>query len=180
MRRSYSFFRPLYKDHDNRIDAPALARARVFDLLEATASLPPEIQSLSGQEINHKLKARLRELPAAVDRYYALLARRVDVVGSNKAEVFRIGRRAGGRVRVREFDRQGDSPEPHGPALFDRTFEPSETAEICVYGLDGQDIFRVTGQGGPHSIVVRVIGGAGKDTITDDSRARPAPPHQSV
>ncbi|TDN37172.1 hypothetical protein E4631_06980 [Hymenobacter sp. UV11] len=278
VRRSYSFFRQLYKDHDNRIDAPALSRARVFDMLvadfgkhednwkwagydqgkgkgtiyrpiprdrdqaftkwnglltylanrpwavpsiedfgeefhdmkslnwparhldrfllqsltrqdwqtaakylqtqftpavidEATATLPPEIQPLSGQEINRKLKARLQQLPAAVDRYYQLLARRVDVVGSNKAEVFRIERLAGGRVRVQEFDRKGDSPEPHGPALFDRTFEPAETEEICVYGLDGKDIFQVTGQGGKHSIVVRVVGGAGKDSIADNSRA---------
>jgi hypothetical protein len=274
--RSYGFFRKLYKDHDNRIDAPALARARAFDMLvadfgkhednwkwagykegkgtvywpiprdrdqaftlwnglltylanrewavpsiedfqaefhdmaslnwparhldrfllqsltrqdwqtaanylqqqltpavidEATATLPPEIQNLSGKDINRKLKARIQALPRAVDRYYALLARRVDVVGSNKAEVFKVDRLAGGRVRVQEFDRKGDTPETNGPALFDRTFESRETKEISIYGLDGQDIFQITGQGGAHSIVVRVIGGAGKDRIADDSRA---------
>lgn len=274
--RSYGFFRKLYKDHDNRVDAPALARARAFDMLvadfgkhednwkwagyqegkgtvyrpiprdrdqaftkwnglltylanrewavpsiedfgdefgdlkslnwparhldrfllqsltrqdwqaaaqylrtqltpaiidQATATLPAEVQPLSGQEINRKLKARIQELPKALDRYYLLLASRVDVVGSNKAEIFKVERLTGGRVRVQEFDRKGDTNEPNGPALFDRTFEPKETQEICVYGLDGQDIFQVTGQGGQHSIVVRVIGGAGKDQIADDSRA---------
>jgi hypothetical protein len=274
--RSFSFFRKLYKDHDNRVDAPALARARAFDMLvadfgkhednwkwagykegkglvyrpiprdrdqaftlwnglltylanrewavpsiedfqsefhdmkslnwparhldrfllqgltrqdwqaaakylqqqltpavidEATATLPAEVQSLSGQDINRKLKARIQELPRAVDRYYELLARRVDVVGSNKAEIFRVERLAGGRVRVQEFDRKGDTRESSGPSLFDRTFEPGETHEIDLYGLDGQDLFQVTGQGGAHSIVVRVIGGAGKDQIIDDSRA---------
>jgi hypothetical protein len=276
--RSYSFFRKLYKDHANRVDAPALARARAFDMLvadfgkhednwkwagydqgkgqgtvykpiprdrdqsftlwnglltyvanrewavpsiedfqaefhdmkslnwparhldrfllqsltrqdwqdaakylqqqltpavidEATATLPAEIQPLSGQDINRKLKARIQALPRAVDHYYELLARRVDVVGSNKNELFKVERLAGGRVRVQEFARQGDAPEPSGPALFDRTFEPTETKEICLYGLDGQDIFQVTGQGGKRSIVVRVIGGAGKDKIADDSRA---------
>jgi hypothetical protein len=274
--RSYGFFRKLYKDHDNRVDAPALARARAFDMLvadfgkhednwkwagykegkgtvyrpiprdrdqaftkwnglltylanrewavpsiedfgdefgdmkslnwparhldrfllqsltrqdwqtaahylqtqltpavidQATATLPAEVQPLSGQEINRKLKARIQELPKALDRYYLLLAGRVDVVGSNKAEIFKVERLAGGRVRVQEFDRKGDANEPNGPALFDRTFEPGETQEICVYGLDGQDIFQVTGRGSKHSIVVRVIGGAGKDQIADDSRA---------
>jgi hypothetical protein len=274
--RSYGFFRKLYKDHDNHVDAPALARARAFDMLvadfgkhednwkwagykagkgtvyrpiprdrdqaftkwnglltylanrewavpsiedfgdefgdmkslnwparhldrfllqsltradwqatakylqtqltpavidQATATLPAEVQALSGQEINRKLKARIQQLPKALDRYYLLLARRVDVVGSNKAEIFKVERLAGGRVRVQEFDRKGDTQEPTIPALFDRTFEPRETQEICVYGLDGQDIFQVTGQGGKHSIVVRVIGGAGKDQIADDSRA---------
>jgi hypothetical protein len=33
--RSYNFFRKLYKDHDNRVDALALARARAFDMLVA-------------------------------------------------------------------------------------------------------------------------------------------------
>jgi hypothetical protein len=276
--RSYSFFRKLYKDHDNRVDAPALARARAFDMLvadfgkhednwkwagydqgkgkgsvyrpiprdrdqaftkwnglltylanrqwavpsiedfgsefhdmkslnwparhldrfllqsltrkdwqdaakylqtqltpavidEATATLPAEVQPLSGQEINRKLKARLQELPQAIDRYYLLLASRVDVVGSNKAEIFKVERLAGGRVRVQEFDRKGDMQETNGPALFDRTFEPGETQEVDLYGLDGQDIFQVTGNGGAGSILVRVIGGEGKDKITDDSRA---------
>ncbi len=278
VRRSYSFLRQLYKDHDNRVDAPALAKARVFDMLvadfgkhednwkwagydqgkgkgtvyrpiprdrdqsftrwnglltylanrewavpsiedfqaefhdmkslnwparhldrfllqslsrqdwqdaakylqqqltpavidEATATLPAEVQPLSGQDINRKLKARMQALPRAVDRYYALLARRVDVVGSNKAEIFKVERLPGGRVRVQEFDRKGDTAEANGPALFDRTFEPKETKEICLYGLNGQDIFQITGQGGRHSILVRVIGGAGKDQIADDSRA---------
>ncbi|WP_151089024.1 hypothetical protein [Hymenobacter baengnokdamensis] len=276
--RSYSFFRKLYKDHDNRVDARALARARVFDMLvadfgkhednwkwagydqgkgqgtlyrpiprdrdqaftkwdglltylanrewavpsiedfgdhfgdmkslnwparhldrfllqsltrqdwqaaaqyiqaqltpavidEATATLPAEIQPISGQEINRKLKQRIRELPKAVDRYYLLLASRVEVVGSNKAEVFRVERLSDGSVRVQEFARKGATDTPSGPALFDRTFEPRETKEIALYGLDGQDIFQLTGQGGRHSIVVRVIGGAGKDKIVDDSRA---------
>ncbi|HET9503807.1 MAG TPA: hypothetical protein VFO93_09710 [Hymenobacter sp.] len=276
--RSYSFFRKLYKDHANRVDAQNLARARAFDMLvadfgkhednwkwagydqgkgqgtiykpiprdrdqsftlwnglltylanrewavpsiegfqtefqdmkslnwparhldrfllqsltrqdwqnaatylqqqltpavidEATATLPAEVQPLSGQDINRKLKARIQALPRAVDRYYRLLARRVDVVGSNKAEIFKVERLAGGRVRVQEFARKGDAAEPSGPALFDRTFEPAETKEICLYGLDGQDVFQLTGQGGRGSIVVRVIGGAGKDDIADDSRA---------
>jgi hypothetical protein len=56
----------------------------------------------------------------------------VDVVGSNKAEIFKISRLAGGRVRVQEFARHGNTSEPTGPALFDRTFEPRETQEICV------------------------------------------------
>ena len=33
--RSFGLFRKLYKDHDNRVDAPALARARAFDMLVA-------------------------------------------------------------------------------------------------------------------------------------------------
>ena len=275
--RSFGLFRKLYKDHDNRVDAPALARARAFDMLvadfgkhednwkwagykqkdggtlyrpiprdrdqsftlwnglltslanrewavpsiegfntgfqdmkslnwparhldrfllqnlsreqwqeaakylqaqitpavidEATAKFPAEIQDLSGKDINRKLKARIQELPKAIDEYYLLLARRVDVVGSNKGEVFQVNRLPDGQVRVQMFDRAGDTENSKGPALFNRTFKPGETTEVCLYGLDGKDIFTVTGDGGRHSILVRVIGGAGKDKIADNSSA---------
>ncbi len=275
--RSFGLFRKLYKDHDNRVDAPALARARAFDMLvadfgkhednwkwagykqkdggtlyrpiprdrdqsftqwnglltylanrewavpsiegfgahfedlkslnwparhldrfllqglsraqwqetarylqaqltpavinQATAQLPTEIQQLSGQDINRKLKSRIQELPQAIDRYYLLLARRVDVVGSNKGEVFQATRLPGGQVRVQLFDRASDSDNPQGAALFDRTFAPDETQEVCLYGLGGKDVFTVTGDGGRHSVLVRVIGGDGKDKISDSSTA---------
>jgi hypothetical protein len=275
--RSFGLFRKLYKDHDNRVDAPALARARAFDMLvadfgkhednwkwagykqkdggtlyrpiprdrdqsftqwnglltylanrewavpsiegfntkfedmkslnwparhldrfllqnlsreqwqeaakylqakitpavidEATAKFPAEIQDLSGKDINRKLKARIQELPKAIDEYYLLLAKRVDVVGSNKGEVFQVNRLPDGQVRVQMFDRAGDTENPKGAALFDRTFKPKETDEVCLYGLDGKDIFTVTGDGGSHSILVRVIGGEGKDKIADNSSA---------
>lgn len=55
--------------------------------------------------------------------------------------------------------------------MFDRTFQPKETDEVCLYGLGGKDIFTVTGNGGGHSILVRVIGGDGKDRIADNSTA---------
>ena len=275
--RSFGLFRKLYKDHDNRVDAPALARARAFDMLvadfgkhednwkwagykqpgggtlyrpiprdrdqsftlwnglltalanrewavpsiegfgedfqdmkslnwparhldrfllqglsrgqwqdagkylqaklttaaidEATGKLPTEIQDLSGKDLNRKLKSRIQQLPQALDDYYLLLAKRVDVVGSNKGEVFLVNRLPGGQVRVQLFDRTKEGESPNGPALFDRTFEPHETDEICLYGLDGRDVFTVTGDGGRGGVLVRIIGGDGKDHIVDDSRA---------
>ncbi|GAA4021789.1 metallophosphoesterase [Hymenobacter glaciei] len=275
--RSFGLFRKLYKDHDNKVDAPGLARARAFDMLVAdfgkhednwkwagykqkdggtlyrpiprdrdqsftqwnglltylanrewavpsiegfntefqdmkslnwparhldrfllqgltreqwqetakylqgkitpavidgaTAQLPAEIQDKSGQDINRKLKARIKELPKAIDEYYLLLARRVDVVGSNKGEVFQVNRLPDGQIRVQMFDRAGDSESAKGAALFDRTFKPNETEEVCLYCLGGKDVINVTGDGGQHSILVRVIGGDGKDKIADNSTA---------
>jgi hypothetical protein len=274
--RSFGFFRKLYKDHDNRIDALALARARAFDMLvadfgkhednwkwagykqkdgsvlyrpiprdrdqsftlwnglltylanrewavpsiedfqgefndlkslnwparhldrfllqglsraqwqeaaqylqqrltppvidEATGKLPTEVQGLSGKDLNRKLKLRIQQLPQAIDDYYRLLAKRVDVVGSNKAEVFVVNRMADGQLRVQMFDKAKEGEGSDGPALFDRTFKPSETAEVCLYGLAGKDVFQVTGQASK-SILLRIIGGDGKDHIVDDSHA---------
>ena len=77
----------------------------------------PKCRTLSAQDINRKLKARIQELPKAIDEYYLLLARRVDVVGSNKGEVFQVNRMPDGQLRVQMFDRAGDTdaPERRGP-----------------------------------------------------------------
>ena len=276
VRRSFSFFRQLYKDHDNQIDAYALGKARAFDMLVAdfgkhednwkwagykqgkktiyrpiprdrdqsftlwnglltyvanrewavpsiedfqaefhdleslnwparhldrfllqsltreqwqeigkymqqkitpaaidasTATLPQEIMPLSGNELNRKLKARIQELPKALDDYYLMLAKRVDIVGSNKAEVFQVERQPNGDVRVRMFDKGKDGNEPNGAPLFDRTFKYKETDEVALYGLDGKDVFTVTGEA-KKSVLVRLIGGDGKDQITDQSSVR--------
>ncbi|WP_426059955.1 hypothetical protein [Hymenobacter sp. B1770] len=274
--RSFKLFSKLYKDNDNRVDAPALARARAFDMLvadfgkhednwkwagykqpgggtlyrpiprdrdqaftlwnglltyianrewavpsiedfqadfkdmkslnwparhldrlllqgltreqwqeagqylqarltptvidEATRTLPVEVQDISGDDLNRKLKSRIKALPKALDKYYLLLAKRVDVVGSNKSEVFLVNRLPDGQVRVQMFDKAKEGDRPNGPALFDRTFKPKETREVVLYGLDGKDVFTVTGEGGRRSILVRIVGGAGKDRIADDSR----------
>ncbi|MBC8084698.1 MAG: hypothetical protein H7Z21_15985 [Hymenobacter sp.] len=274
VRRSFSFFRQLYQDHDNRIDALAFGKARAFDMLvadfgkhednwkwagfkegkttvyrpiprdrdqaftlwnglltylanrewavpsiedfqekfhemeslnwparnldrlllpsvtreqwqqigqymqaritpavidQATAQLPKELLPLSGNELNRKLKARIQALPQALDQYYLMLAKRVDVVGSNKAEVFQVERQADGNLRVRMFDKARDGDQPAGPPLFERTFRPQETDEVSLYGFDGKDIFTVTGTA-KNSVLLRIIGGDGQDRITDDSR----------
>ncbi|OON70262.1 hypothetical protein [Hymenobacter sp. CRA2] len=129
----------------------------------ATAQLPREIQGISGQDINRKLKSRIQELPKALDEYYLMLARDVDVVGSNKAEFFGVERLPGGNVRVRVFKKSDDS-QP----FFDRTFVKGETRDIRLYGLDGKDGFSVTGQG-RGGIRVRIIGGEGADRIDDNA-----------
>ncbi|MBC6609204.1 hypothetical protein H8B13_20465 [Hymenobacter sp. BT188] len=138
---------------------------------EATGKLPPEIQPLSGNDINRKLKARIQDLPQAVDDYYRLLARRVDVHGSNKGEVFQVDRLPAGQVRVQVFDRSKEGESPDGLALYDRTFKPAETEEISVYGFDGRDVFYVRGEAS-RSILVRLIGGAGQDHMVDESRVK--------
>ena len=94
-----------------------------------------------------------------------------EAVSSNKAEVFEINRLPTGQLRVQMNDKASEGDAPNGAALFDRTFNPDETQEVSVYGLDGKDVFRVSGDGGKYSIMLRVISGDGKNKIADDSRA---------
>lgn len=138
-------------------------------IADATNRLPQELRATTGADLARKLRSRLADLPRALDEYYLMLAKFVDVVGSNKAEVFRVERLAAGDVRVQIFDKAKDDDQPDGPAYYDRVFKKGETKEIRLYALAGKDVVQVTGSA-PHSILVRVIGGEGQDHVQDDSR----------
>ncbi len=121
-------------------------------LAKAVAQMPPEVYALHGEGILQKLKARRSQLPEAASQYAGLLAKYVDLYGSKKREVFEIGRHPNGNTTIRIFGMDNlRSP------LVSRTFYPSETKEIRLYGFGGGDTFRVTGEKGG-DIVVRIIG----------------------
>jgi hypothetical protein len=134
----------------------------------AIRSLPPEIISVSGNEIGEQLKSRRDQLPEAVDKYYALLARQVDVVGSNKHEFFEVIRLPDGNVKVTMYKKKKEGEVLTEDPLYTRVFDRKETREICVYGLDGNDVFDISGKAGK-SILVRIIGGPGPDEVIDRS-----------
>lgn len=135
----------------------------------AILSLPPEILPVSGYEIGASLKSRRDQLPEAVDSYYSLLAGQVDVVGSNKHEYVEVERLAGGNVWVGMYKRNKGGEVFRDDPLYEREFVRKETREICIYGLDGEDVFHVGGTAGK-SIRVRIIGGPGADVIKDSSK----------
>jgi len=134
----------------------------------AIATLPPEILPVSGNEIGEMLKSRRKQLPDAVDEYYMLLARQVDVVGSNKHELVKVERLASGNVNVNMYKKSREGELLEETPLYSREFVRKETKEICIYGLDGVDVFTVTGTANK-SIPVRIIGGPGPDEINDQS-----------
>jgi hypothetical protein len=146
---------------------------------KAIASMPPKIQSVSGTEIGSKLKSRREQLPGAVDDFYLLLAKYVDVVASNKHEHIQVERLSTGNVRVTTYKKDKDSSIISDVPLFEREFVRGETREIRIYGLDGQDVFNVSGSSNK-SILVRLIGGPGEDEIVDRSSVRGLQKHTYV
>lgn len=134
----------------------------------AILSLPPEILPVSGLEIGSMLKSRREQLPEAVEEFYRLLAKQVDVVGSNKHELFEVDRLESGNVKVTMYKRNKEGEVVKDDPLYSREFQREETKEICMYGLDGDDLFKVSGTA-KNSILVRIIGGPGPDEINDQS-----------
>lgn len=135
----------------------------------AVARMPEEVYRLSGLELISKLKSRRDQLPAAADNYYLVLAKEVKIVGSDKAESFRIERLADStRLTVYPMNSTKVNSQP----LYNRTFSNSETKSLDIYALDGRDSIMIKGNSTGEGIKIRIIGGPGKDSFTDLSEER--------
>ncbi len=127
---------------------------------------PQAIAEKDGPVIEAKLLARKNWLREKALEYYDFLAEGVDVVGSNKNEEFQIRHLPDGKidVEVRKINKDGKLEQ----RIYNRTFSPSETDEIRLYGLKGDDRFLWEGEG-KNEILVRVIPGEGKKELVDSA-----------
>lgn len=133
---------------------------------DAVRGWPDPIFALNGEEVIDKLKTRRDTLGEIAAQYYHLLARIVEVVGSNKHERFEVTRFADGQteVVVQKTNKEGEVRSE----LFRRIFNPDETKEIRLFGLDGNDQFVIHGEAQAGTLV-RAIGGPGEDRFEDTS-----------
>jgi len=96
-----------------------------------------------------------------------MLAKYIDLVGSNSRELFELTRLENGDVQARIFKMNKEKEK--GKMLYERLIKRSETKEIRLHGLGKQDEFKIMGTT-KKSILIRIIGGDGKDSITDLSK----------
>ncbi|MEQ9229782.1 MAG: hypothetical protein RIF46_03810, partial [Cyclobacteriaceae bacterium] len=77
--------------------------------------------------------------------HYYFLSRAVNVVGSDKHELFDVNYLSNGNVEVsvHKIKKDGEVVKE----IFHRTFVSGETKEIRLYGLDGNDQFKLKGNG---------------------------------
>ncbi len=140
------------------------------DIDDAIALFPDTAEVWNGDFLKFSLKARRDGLEEIAARYYSVLAKSVKVVGKNDEDLFEVKRMENGKVHVTV------SPLKDGAAqkeyqYFDRVFDPAETKEIILYGLDGKDVYEITGSSKKGSILVRIVGGEEKDIVKDSSKA---------
>lgn len=131
----------------------------------AIQQFPDATIPLAGNTIGVKLKTRRDELPTGIEKYYKLLSKNVDVVGSNKAEYFKIKQLLNGNLEVSMYDKD-KSDSISGSPLYNRVFIPGETKSVNVYGLDGNDLMMVEGPS-VNSIQLRLFTGKGNDKVTN-------------
>ena len=132
------------------------------EMKTALQQLPVESYAISGEEIFEKLQQRRLDLNSYADRFYQLLARQVDVLGTNKKDQFLITRNQDGTTLVQVYGKDDSQP------FYQRRFLPDETQEIRLYGLRKNDKFVVKGEA-KDAIRLRLIGGIGDDEYEDTS-----------
>lgn len=136
---------------------------------EALAQWPDSIQALTGEYFKRILKIRRDKLVDVSQRYYRILAEVVDIPGTHKKDRFEVNRLDDDWVEVSIFklSKKGKREQ----RTYHRVFNVHETREIRLYGLRDDDTFYVDGSV-KNSLVVRIIGGTGQDSIVDHSSVK--------
>ncbi|MBT9392387.1 hypothetical protein KLP40_04360 [Hymenobacter sp. NST-14] len=135
-------------------------------ITRALAVWPAEVREVSQADFTRKLRARREQLPAVADKFYTLLARDIELPGSDEAERFVVEPAGPDAVRVQVFRLL-----PTGTALLhQRTYTSAETRSLKLFGLGGNDTFEIRGEP-TAKIEIGIYDGAGEDRI----EATPAP-----
>ena len=134
---------------------------------EAMHRMPPEWYAIDGAQMTKDLRQRRDGIVAYARKFYLHLADRVDVRGSDRADLADVQHLDDGSLQLTlsPLGAGGAAGTPY----YTRRFSPKETQEIRLYLLGGNDRVVASGprKGGIH---VRVLGDAGNDTV-DDSQS---------
>ena len=128
---------------------------------------PKEIYDLHAAEIIAKLKSRRELLPDLAAKYADVVAKIVEVRGTQKNEKFVVERLPNGdtHLTVRKITKEGKLSK----TLYDRVIEHAVTDELRLYGISGRDVYEVKGEA-KSAIKLRLVAGTGRDSISDVSR----------
>ena len=122
---------------------------------KAFATLPKEVIGNSEiSEIKKNLKRRRDHLLKITKDYYNYFRRFQSITGTMENDKFQITREPNGITQVNITNRNG--------VVFNAHYTSSETKEIWIYGLKGEDTFQISGKGN-ELIKLKVIGGVGED-----------------
>ncbi len=161
----HAFLAELSREDWTRIGEELQKDLTDIEIENAIKQFPDTIFKLNGADMIQTLKSRRENIPSFTKRYYEFISKVVDVRGSDEKEIVEITRINNDSTSVKMYN--GESPDRN--LLFSRTFVKGETREVRIFGMGGADVFTINGKT-DKSIKIRIIGGDGKDTITDLSK----------
>jgi len=130
-------------------------------IMASVRHLPPAIFKMDSAVLVGKLISRRNMLQDAGLRYYKFISKRVNVVGSNQKEYFKVTG-IGKKLEVKVYARKGNNDTSF--VMYDRIFDPRVTKDIRLYGLNDDDKFDIDPTA-RSSTRVSIIGGKGNDTF---------------
>jgi hypothetical protein len=148
--------------------AAALQRQLTDEAIDrALAAMPEPFVRRNRVELRRTLARRRERLGEAAAEYYALLAREVDLRGTDRADLVAVTGADDGSVEVTLSRLAPGAAEPATPYLR-RRFHRAETREVRIYLGDGDDRAVIRGRA-VRGVTVRVVGGDGDDTLVDSA-----------
>lgn len=137
--------------------AASLQRNLTDDIIgKSVKTLPPEVYAISGKELTRKLVSRRNNILDMAKSYYRYLNEEVDIPGSEMNEVFKIRQPNDSVTEV--------TVSTGKKLLYQRRFLASETKEIRLYGISGENHFNIQ-TNKRNKTELKVIGGIGMDSI---------------
>ena len=121
----------------------------------AFKALPEAAKDQTIENIKAHLKARRDNLGDIAERYYNYLQKFRVITGTEEDDIFNITRKENGTTAIEMINEDGKK-------VFSNSYNSKATDEIWIYGLDGEDTFKVTGKGSK-PIRIYVIGGEEND-----------------
>jgi hypothetical protein len=135
-------------------------------IAKAFLEMPDTIYNISGKEMIAKLKRRRDDLQKYAKTYYMFLSQQVNITGTKDKEFFEVIRRNNDSTEVVVYKSAEENPKK--TEIYRRIFVRSETKEIRLFGLDGNDTYNIKGNT-KKGILIGVVGGGGKDSVIDQS-----------
>ena len=124
-----------------------------------------DMMALNGDRIVATLKQRRDNLLSMAADFYRFRAREVEVVGTDKDDLFSITVAPKGDLTISVFALAKDGRAEPTP-YYERNFRAADTKEIILYGLEGGDRFVFSGRGDPGPRL-RLVGGPGDDRVSE-------------
>ncbi len=133
---------------------------------KSVRAMPPEVFPISGPTIIAKLKSRRNLLPKYAEQYYRFLSKEVSIPATAKNDLVEIKRLSdqATELNIYKISKDGQKKNPY----YSRVFNNKETKEVRIFGIEGEDVWNVTGDVNK-SIKFRLIGGPDHDTYNTKS-----------
>ena len=127
---------------------------------KAVNKMPDQILAIDGEKIKEKLIARRDQMKKESKRYYRFLARKVQVLGSNKNEYFHLYP-VNDSLKLDIFTYKNKDTSF---LMYTRIFDKKETKEILLFGFGGDDVFKIDSNIS-NKMKIRLVGGRGEDSF---------------